>query len=69
MQMYKLISGNTQNIGEFEQNISTLLEDGYAIEGPLVALGAGNHTQLFQAMIAEDVFLEEDEEEDEDEDE
>jgi hypothetical protein len=67
MQMYRLITGNTHKIGEFEQAISTLLEEGYALEGPLVASHEGSGTQLFQAMIVEDYFLEEEDDDDEDE--
>jgi hypothetical protein len=63
MQMYRLITGNTQKVGEFEQAISALLEEGYALEGPLVASHDTSGTQLFQAMIVEDYFLEEDDDE------
>lgn len=63
MQMYRLITGSTQKIAEFEKNISDLLEEGYALEGPLVTSHDAAGTHLFQAMILEDYFLEEDEDE------
>ncbi len=63
MQMYRLITGNAQKIAEFEQNISSLLEEGYALEGPLVTAPDPHGTHLFQAMVVEDYFLEEDEDE------
>jgi len=69
MQPYKLISGTTQNIGAFEQAISEMLEGGYALEGPLVTLGASGGTQLFQAMIADEDSFDDDEDEEEEEDE
>jgi hypothetical protein len=65
MQMYRLISGNTQKIAEFEQSISALLEEGYALEGPLVTLHDASGTHLLQAMIIEDYFLDEDDEDEE----
>jgi len=69
MQMYRLIAGNTQKIGEFEQAISSLLEEGYALEGPLVTSHDASGTHLLQAMIIEDYFLEEDDEDEETHDE
>ncbi|MEY3182182.1 MAG: hypothetical protein RLZ35_167 [Pseudomonadota bacterium] len=69
MQMYRLITGNTHKIAEFEQAISALLEEGYALEGPLVTASESGATHLFQAMVIEDYFTEEDDDDDEDEDE
>jgi hypothetical protein len=69
MQMYRLITGNTQKIAEFEQNISSLLEEGYALEGPLVTAQDSHGTHLFQAMVVEDYFLEEDDDDEETENE
>lgn len=69
MEMYRLITGTTQKIAEFEKTISTLLEDGYALEGPLVTSHDASGTHLFQAMIVEDYFLEEDNEDEETSDE
>ena len=65
MQAYRLITGNAQKVAEFEQTISALLEEGYALEGPLVTAHDAAGTQIFQAMIAEDYFLEEDDDDDE----
>ena len=65
MQMYRLVTGTAQKIADFEKSISMLLEDGYALEGPLVTSHDTNGTHLFQAMIVEDYFLEEDEEDEE----
>jgi hypothetical protein len=64
MQMYRLITGSLQKIAEFEQSISDLLEEGYALEGPLVTSPSTEGPQLFQAMVVEEDFLEDEDEED-----
>jgi hypothetical protein len=63
MQLYRLVTGNTSNIEQFEQTISALLEEGYSLEGSLITAQDAAGTQLFQAMISDDYFLTEEEDE------
>lgn len=56
MSPYKLITGSSNNLEEFEKKVSELLMEGYEIQSDLVTAVAGTEVKLFQSMIFEEAI-------------
>ncbi len=66
MKAYKVITGNSQSLEDFEQKVAEALEEGYVLGGDLIAHAHASALHFYQSVVLPEDDFEDDEEDEED---